>query len=97
MDLSKELKITLNTGKVEIGFKVGLKTLNKKKAKLVVVASNSPEALLAKIKQAAADIPIYKYPGSSWDLGGLCGKSFPVTTISIIDPGESSILKVQEG
>jgi large subunit ribosomal protein L30e len=97
MDLSKELKITLNTGKVEIGYKVGLKTLNKKKAKLVVVASNSPETLFSKIKQAAGDIPIYKFPGSSWDLGGLCGKSFPVTTISIIDPGESGILKVQEG
>jgi large subunit ribosomal protein L30e len=97
MDLSKELKVALNTGKIEIGYKVGLKTLNKKKAKLVVISSNTPETLFSKLKAAAGDIPIYKYPGSSWDLGGLCGKPYHVTTITIIEPGESAILKLQEG
>jgi large subunit ribosomal protein L30e len=71
--------------------------LNKKKGKLVVVSSNMPESLYSKIKQAAGEIPLYKFPGSSWDLGGLCGKPYPVTTITIIDPGESGILKQQEG
>ncbi|MBM5805538.1 MAG: 50S ribosomal protein L30e [Candidatus Verstraetearchaeota archaeon] len=98
MDLSKELKVALNTGKVEIGYKVSLKIASKKKAKLIVVASNAPESLFVKVKQAAgSEVPIYKYPGSSWDLGGICGKPFPVSTITIIDPGESAILKVQEG
>jgi large subunit ribosomal protein L30e len=98
MDLSRELKVALNTGKVEIGYKVGLKTAYKKRAKLIVIASNTPESLFAKVKQVAgSDIPIYKYPGSSWDLGGICGKPFPVSTITIIDPGESAILKVEEG
>jgi large subunit ribosomal protein L30e len=97
MDLAKELKVAINSGKVEIGFKVGLKTVNKKKAKLIVVAANAPEALLAKVKTSAGEVPVYNYPGSSWELGGLCGKPFPVSTIAIIDPGESAILKVKEG
>jgi large subunit ribosomal protein L30e len=97
MDLAKELKVALNSGKVEIGFKVGLKTANKKKAKLIVVASNAPETLLAKIKASAGEVPVYNYTGSSWDLGGICGKPFPVSTIAIIDPGESAILKLKEG
>jgi large subunit ribosomal protein L30e len=98
MDLSRELKVALNTGKVEIGYRVGLKTASKKKAKLIVIASNTPENFLEKVKQiVGADIPIYKFPGSSWDLGGICGKPFPVSTITIIDPGESAILKVEEG
>lgn len=95
MDLSKELKVALNTGKVEIGYRVGLKTLKKGNAKLVVVSSNVPEGLFEKIKESAKETPIHRYPGSSWDLGGLCGKPFPVTTIAVIDPGESAIL--QEG
>lgn len=97
MDIAKELKITLSTGKVEIGYKVGLKILGKNKAKLVVVSSNMPESLLKKIQKAAEGIPLYKFPGSSWDLGGLCGKPFPVTTVAVLDPGESGMLKPQEG
>jgi large subunit ribosomal protein L30e len=97
MDIAKELKVTLSTGKVEIGYKVGLKILGKKKAKAVVVSSNMPESLLARIQKEAVGVPLYKFPGSSWDLGGLCGKPFPVTTVAIMDAGESGILKPQEG
>ena len=97
MDLAKELKVAINSGKVEIGFKVGLKTANKKKAKLIVVASNAPETLLAKVRASAGEVPVYSYAGSSWDLGGICGKPFQVSTITIIDPGESAILKLKEG
>ncbi len=98
MDLAKEIKVAINTGKVEIGFKVGLKTVNKKKAKLIVVAGNAPEEVMAKVKASAGtETPIYMYPGSSWELGGLCGKPYPVSTLAIVDPGESAILKVQEG
>ncbi|MEM3364873.1 MAG: 50S ribosomal protein L30e [Candidatus Methanomethyliaceae archaeon] len=98
MDLSKELKVAISTGKVEVGYKVSLKALNRKKAKLIVMASNTPEDLSSRIKQiAGTEVPLYIFPGSSWDLGGVCGKPYPVTTIAIIDPGESSILQLKEG
>lgn len=98
MDLAKELKVAINTGKVEIGFKVGLKTANKKKAKLIVIAANAPDEIAAKIKASAgSETPLYKFPGSSWELGGVCGKPYPVSILAIVDPGESAILKVQEG
>ncbi len=96
MDLAKELKVAIKTGKVEIGFKTGLKTA-KNKGKLVVMAANAPEELFSRMKASIGDaVPVYRYPGSSWDLGGLCGKPFPVSTITVIDPGESAILSVQE-
>ncbi|MGQ9759077.1 MAG: 50S ribosomal protein L30e [Candidatus Methanomethylicaceae archaeon] len=95
MDLSKELKVAIGTGKVEIGYRVSLKALSKKKAKLVVMASNAPEPLSSRVKQAAGtEVPLYVFPGSSWDLGSICGRPYPVTTIAVIDPGESSILKL---
>lgn len=96
MDISKELKVAIKTGKVEVGYKVALKTLEKKKAKLVVVSASTPTDLIAKIKSASGDVPISTYPGSSWDLGGLCGKPFPVTTVTIIEPGESGILNLEK-
>ncbi|MGC8936001.1 MAG: 50S ribosomal protein L30e [Candidatus Methanomethylicaceae archaeon] len=98
MDLSKELKVAIGTGKVEIGYKVSLKALKKKRAKLIVMASNTPENLSSRIKQfAGTEVPLYLFPGSSWDLGGICGKPYPVTTVAVLDPGESSILQLKEG
>jgi len=97
MDIAKEIKVAINTGKVEIGFKVGLKTANKKKAKLIVLANNAPEEIATKVKASAGETPIYRYPGSSWELGGLCGKPYPVSTLAVVDPGESAILKIKEG
>lgn len=98
MDLSKELKVAIGTGKIEIGYRVSLKALRKKKAKLIVMASNTPQELSLKIKEAAgSEVPLYIFPGSSWDLGGICGRPYPVTTLAVIDPGESSILKLREG
>lgn len=97
MDIVKELKAAVNTGKVETGYRVALKLISKKKAKALVLASNAPEEVSAKIRSAAGtEIPVYTFQGSSWDLGGLCGKPFPVSTVSILDPGESSILKPKE-
>lgn len=94
MDIAKELKIAINTGKVEMGFRTTLKAIIKKRAKLIIMASNVPEELSSKIRRAAGSaIPIYVFPGSSWDLGSLCGRPHTITSIAIIDPGESSILK----
>ncbi len=94
MDIVKELKTAIKTGKVETGYRVALKLISKKKVKALVLASNAPEEVSSKVRAVAGEeIPVHRFPGSSWDLGGLCGKLFPVSTVSIIEPGESSILK----
>ncbi|MCS7097669.1 MAG: 50S ribosomal protein L30e [Candidatus Methanomethyliaceae archaeon] len=94
MDLAKELKVAMNTGKVEIGYRTTIKAINRKHAKLIIMASNIPEKMAIKIKQAAGNsIPIFTFPGSSWDLGSVCGRPHTITSIAIIDPGESSILE----
>ncbi|NHV46084.1 MAG: 50S ribosomal protein L30e [Candidatus Methanomethylicota archaeon] len=97
MDISKELKIAMSTGKVEIGFKTSLKAINNKKAKLIIVASNIPEKMKSKIEAKCNNVPIYIFPGTSWELGSVCGRPHMVSTVAIIDPGESSILKIKEG
>ncbi len=98
IDLSRELIVVLNTGKAVIGFRQSLKALTNGQAKLVIVASNAPPYIVDTIKYYAkiAGIPVYEFPGTSWDLGALIKKPFKVSTIAIIDPGESNIMAIAE-
>jgi large subunit ribosomal protein L30e len=43
-----------------------------------------------------SNVPVIKYPGKSIDLGRAVRKPFFVSTIVIIDPGESRILELAE-
>lgn len=96
IDVAKELKVAMQTGKVVLGSKQAMRLASKGKAKLIIMASNTPQGIKDKISAYArvSKIPIYIYPGSSWDLGAICGKPFVVAAVSVIDEGDSEILKL---
>ncbi|MCD6509447.1 MAG: 50S ribosomal protein L30e [Thermoprotei archaeon] len=98
MDLGRELRTAMKTGKVILGFKQTIKACISGKAKLVIMAYNSPEHIKKELSYYTklSKTPLYVFPGSSWDLGGMCGKPFMVSSIAIIDPGESDILRLTE-
>jgi len=98
INLEREVRTAIRTGKVVIGAKKTLKLVRFGKAKLVILASNAPEAYRDDIIRYAklSGIPVYTYPGNSWDLGAMCGKPFMVSALSIIDPGESNIMALVE-
>ncbi len=98
MDLGRELRTAMRTGKVVIGSKRTLRLCRFGKAKLVIVANNAPEKIKRDIIYYAklSGIPVYIFPGSSWDLGGLCGKPFMVASLAVVDPGESEIMSLVE-
>ncbi len=98
MDLGRELRTAMKTGKIILGYKQTLKACMFGKAQLIIVANNAPERIKKEIIYYAkiAQVPVYIFPGSSWDLGGLCGKPFMVSSLAIIDPGESEILRLAE-
>lgn len=98
IDVDKALRITIKSGKVIIGSKRTLEDIKKGKTKLVIMASNAPSEISQDIEYYArlGEIPIYVYPGSSWDLGSVCGKPFMVSTLAVTDPGDSNILKLAE-
>jgi len=94
-DLQKAISLTVKTGKVTFGYKETLEALRGGKAKLVILAGNSPDEkrkelqLLSKI----SDTPMVQYEGSSFDLGTVCGTPFTVLSMAIRDAGDSDILK----
>ena len=98
VDLARELRTVMRTGKLVIGFKKTLNACRFGKAKLIIVALNAPEHIKEDIMYYAklSNIPVYLYPGSSWDLGALCRKPFMVSSLAILDPGESNIMALVE-
>lgn len=91
MDIRRNLRLVISTGKVHIGTKQTIKALKEKKCKLVIYCNNTStpqEEILAKYEKT----PKYKFDGNNFELGAACGKPFPISVISVINPGNSDIL-----
>lgn len=98
VDISKELPLLFKTGKVVYGFKEVTHTMYSKKVQGVIIAKGIPKHMLDKLVYYAKlfSIPYYIYDGTSRELGILCGKKFPISSIAILSAGESSILSLFE-
>lgn len=65
------------------------------KAKLVIIASNTPPLRRSEIEYYAmlSKTGVHHFAGSNIDLGTACGKLYRVGALSITDPGDSDIIK----
>jgi len=92
MDITKAIRVAIQTGKVKFGLKETWATVKKKEAKLVIISSTcvDKEKLMNEYK------PVYLFDGTAKDLGKACGKPFNVSTIAILDQGTSGILALGE-
>lgn len=98
VDIVRELRTAMSTGKVVLGSKRTIGLCRFGKAKLVIVASNCPRGIREEIEYLCklSGIPVYVFPGTSWDLGAVCGKPFMVASLAVVDPGESDIMALVE-
>ena len=97
IDIENAVKIALKTGNLQLGSKKAKNLAKKGEVQLIIVANNCPKHILEDLRvYCQSDIPIYQFKGTNWDLGFLCGKEFMVSALSVIDPGDSDILKVKE-
>jgi len=96
LDLNREIRQAVTTGKVILGPEKSLKSLKLGHAKSVILALNCSEAVRADIEHYAklAGIPIHFYQGDSAELGLACGKPFLVSVMTVLDPGSSNILNI---
>lgn len=95
MNLAKEIKSAMETGKLYFGLKQANKSLKLNIAKLYIVASDCPEPDF--LKENIEKVPIYRYGGKSSELGSLCGAVYSISIITIADPGNSALLSLIEG
>jgi len=96
--LDNELRRLLKTGKVVVGAKRSLDAIRLGKARGVVLATKLPKYIEDDVLYYAklSGIKVIRFPGSSYELGTAVGKPFPITTIAIIDPGDSNLLEEGE-
>jgi large subunit ribosomal protein L30e len=85
MALLETIQSALKSDSAIIGYKESIKFMKTNKPKLVIMANNLPKKMKNDIERAAkiSGLKLETYNGSSKDLGVICGKPFPVTTIVI--------------
>jgi len=96
IDITKQLKMAVKSGKVSFGCAKATEAASSGKAKLIVLASNCPQGARSEILDRAklTELPVYVYGGTSVDLGSVCEKPFLVAAVTVHEPGDSEILKV---
>ena len=82
-------------GKVVLGYKTVVKVFCITKAKLVIISSNTPPLRKSEIEYYAmlAKTVVYHYNGTNSVLGTACGKFYRTSVLSILDVGDSDILR----
>lgn len=94
--IARAIRLTVESGKVDFGARVGLKNSLLGKAKLIVIASRSPIELIEDITYYSklSNIPLLVFEGTGVELGSICGKPYVVSVLSIYDVGSSDIMKL---
>ncbi|MEM5794448.1 MAG: ribosomal L7Ae/L30e/S12e/Gadd45 family protein [Candidatus Aenigmatarchaeota archaeon] len=84
MSLAKTIQDAIKSKKAIIGYRESIKYLKLNKAELIILAENSPEKIKKEIEHIAkiANIKLETVKESK-ELGVMCGKPFPVTTVVI--------------
>ncbi len=66
---------------------------------MILLSNNSPPLRKSEIEYYAmlSKTVVYHYNGNNIDLGSACGKYFRVGIMSILNAGDSDILRASEG
>ncbi len=85
VNLNEIIQDANKTGNLIIGYKKGRKYIKLNDAKLVIVASNAPEKIKREMERNSkiAGIRFEIFPGTSKELGILCGKPYPAAVLVI--------------
>lgn len=97
MDIGREIRKAVETGKVIFGTEKAIQAVKNGDAKLIIVASNAPQKTREDIQYFVnlSGIHTYDYEGTGMELGTACGKPFIISVIAVISPGESNLLLVE--
>ncbi|CBI24893.3 hypothetical protein VitviT2T_020585 [Vitis vinifera] len=94
-NINNKLALVMKSGKYTLGYKTVLKSLRSSKGKLILISNNCPPLRKSEIEYYAmlSKVSVHHFHGNNVDLGTACGKYFRVSCLSIVDPGDSDIIK----
>lgn len=96
VDVNKQIRMAVKTGKVGFGAKDALSSTISARAKLIILAKNCRESDREDLLHSAeqSEVPVFVFPGSSLDLGAVCERPYPVSAMVIREAGDSEVLKL---
>ncbi len=96
--INSKIQLVMKSGKTALGYKTTIKALRANKAKMVLIASNTPPLRKSEVEYYAmlAKCVVHHYAGNNSELGTACGKFYRVSMVSITDSGDSDILRQEE-
>ena len=96
IDVSKEIRRAVDTGKVTFGTKMSEKNLKNGSGKLIIIANNTPGLVKEKLLSFAeiGNTGSYIFEESGIELGSVFGKPFPISVMIIEDAGKSKVLEI---
>ena len=95
MDLTRNLKQALSTGKIIFGQRETMGACARGDARLVLVAANCPDSFLSDISSSHPGVPIHRVQMVNRQLGSACAKPFAISSLCVVDPGQSDLLTLQ--
>jgi len=96
IEVGKELRRAVDTGKVLFGLRQVEKSVLKGDCKLVIISGNAEQYAKERVEQLcnSANVPFYEFGASGLDIGSYCGKPFVVSFAGIQNAGKSKVLDV---
>ena len=96
--INSRIQLVMKSGKAALGYKTTLKSLRLNKAKMVIIANNTPAIRKSEIEYYAmlSKAQVHHFAGNNSELGTACGKFYRVSVVTVTDAGDSDILKVAE-
>ncbi len=99
-DVDTNIKVAYKTGKMIFGKTQVLRQLRQDLFKMLIIANNCPAELETQLRHYNSlinnNIYIYKYKGSSWELGLAMGKPYMISVIGINDFGDSDLMTLKD-
>tara|TARA_B110001452_G_scaffold230190_1_gene206427 strand:+ start:250 stop:549 length:300 start_codon:yes stop_codon:yes gene_type:complete len=95
MDLNRQLKNAISTGNMRFGQRQALDACARGEAKVVIFAANCPSEFIDELHANHPEVTKFRANMVNRELGTACGKPFSVSTISIIDAGDSDLLQLE--
>lgn len=92
--MNAKLTLAIKSGKYALGYKTTIKAMRQGKAKMIIVAANTPVLRKSELEYYAmlSKCAVYYFQGGNNELGTACGKLFRVGVLTILDAGDSDIL-----
>ncbi|MDP6200338.1 MAG: 50S ribosomal protein L30e, partial [Candidatus Poseidonia sp.] len=90
--LSRQLKNAIATGNLLFGQRQAKDACAEGNAKLIIVAANCPEEYTNALHAAHPEVTMHRARMVNRELGIACGKPFSVSTITVLDAGDSDLM-----